>query len=114
MFIEATDRGNGNGGVKVKIPISARLFIAGIVCFAFFFLFPGHPKYFRLLGLTAWDCAYFVVLVHGYKRKEPVPTRNSLVKYENQPGLFKTIYFLMFFVGIFALLAIFLTNLGSG
>jgi Ca2+/Na+ antiporter len=97
--------------MSVKITISGWPLIGGILWFALFFLFPYHPKYLSLLGWATLACAYFVVLAQSYRKKSPVHTRGGSVQYEKQPGLYKSIYFLLFFAGVLVVLVLILRNL---
>jgi Ca2+/Na+ antiporter len=96
---------------KSKITISTWLFIGGALCFVFFFLSPTRLNYFSLVGWTTWACAYFVVLAQNYRRKAPIHTRASWVKYESQPRLYKSIYFLLFLVGLLVVFVLFMINM---
>jgi hypothetical protein len=93
---------------KSKITIPAWLFIGGLLCFVFFFLSPSRLNYFSLVGWTVWACAYLVVLAQNHKRKAPIPTRFGWVKYENQPRLYKSIYLVLFLVGLLVVFVLFL------
>ena len=97
----------------MKIPISLTLFIGGLVCFVPFFSLQTHPKYFCLLGGTAWVCAYWCVLAQNYKEKAPIPTRNQMMHYERHPYIYKFFYLAMSFIGVVVLFVLLIFSLSN-
>jgi len=93
---------------KIKFSVALGLFIGGFAFFAIFFAIPSHPNYLALPGWTAWIFAYFIVVAQNFKRKTPIPMLGTWVRYEERTYLYRLIYGWLFFVGVFALIVIFL------
>jgi hypothetical protein len=110
-LIGAINLRDEDSGVTVLMTISKWLFVGGVLCFVLFFLLPGHPSDISLLGWIVFSSAYFVVLAQNYKKKAPVPALGGFVEYKKRPGLYKSIYFLLFFVGAFAVVVLLLINI---
>ena len=69
-----------------------------------------HQKSTVLLvfGGVTWGAAYFCVVAENYRRRAPVPTRGGLLRYEKNPHLYRFVYGIMLFFGLFFLF-VFLT-----
>jgi hypothetical protein len=100
-----------HGGIILPKAFSLWFFVAGVFCFAFYFLISTHPKYVCLLGWSLFSCSYFAVLAENYRNKPPVPALGRIIDYEKQRGLYKAIYVLLFVAGAFAVLVLLLVSI---
>jgi Ca2+/Na+ antiporter len=88
-------------------------FIAAVICFGIFFILPSHPKYISLLGWMLFSYAYIFVLIQNYRKKAFILAIGRRVEYEKQPTLYKSIYAILLFAGIFAVVVLVLINFHS-
>ena len=80
------------------------LLLAGLCCFVAFFFIPGNLKYLcSVAGGILFAGAYFQVLLQDYRKKAPIPVLGVWVDHKKRPGLYKSIYVFLLFVGAFAL-----------
>ena len=90
----------------MKISITARLFIAGSICFLLVFFVPNRTSLLVLFGGVIWDAAFFMVLAEIDKKRAPVWTRGGGIRYQESPITYRLAYGLLVFLGLFFLIVL--------
>jgi hypothetical protein len=78
-----------------------RSFLAGVACLAAFLLLPHPWKVLYPLGWFGLLFAYFLWLKQTHEKKTPLITRGGLLKFDQQPRLYKWVLLILVAIGIF-------------
>ena len=84
------------------------LFIVGGLCLLLWLFLHQKSTLLLVFGGVTWGAAYFCVVAENYRRRAPVHTRGGLLRYEKNPHLYRFVYGIMLFFGLFFLF-VFLT-----
>jgi hypothetical protein len=93
---------------KVKPSAPLVLFITGGLSLLLWLFLHRKSTLLLVFGGITWVAAYFCVVAENYRRRAPVPTRGGLLRYEENPRLYRFVHGFMLFLGLF-FLVVFLT-----
>jgi hypothetical protein len=96
--------------MKTTSHVSLCLAAIGSFLLSLFLVLPNPSRSLHLLGWTGLLFAFVLWLTDSYRGKAALYTRGGLVRYKQNPRLYKSVYLLMLLAGLFAVFVFLVVN----
>ncbi|WP_028102976.1 hypothetical protein [Pseudoduganella violaceinigra] len=87
------------------------LFVIGLLILPSIFFLHEQTRFVLAAVEVFWGLACFWVVSENYKRKTELMTRGGRVTFESNPTAYKSVYVIVYFFGVAALLILLLVTL---